>query len=187
MASGSPEDVIRDYLSSPRVPVATQPVPGTVGWRSEVFSGGCDAKPETMRFMKARSIPGRQVHAVIFETQAGQPMSWVCYVRQDDAGDWHFVGGAGGAANGSPQRDDPWVNLGGGGWPTQFYAGGRVLDNGQGVVLVRLRAANGVMLEDTVDDGIVLFLTDSTVQLPVEAELMDASGAVLSWHVAIRK
>lgn len=187
MAGSSPEDVIRDYLSSPRVPVATQPVPGAVGWRSEVGWGGCDAKPETIRFVKARSIPGRQVHAVTFETQAGQPMSWVCSVRQDDAGDWRFVGGAGGSANGSPRRDDPWVNLGGGGWPRQFYAGGCVLDDGKGVVRVRLHATNGVELEDSVDDDVVLFLTDSTVQLPVEAELIDGAGTTVGRHVAFRK
>jgi len=186
MAGSSPEDVIRDYLSSPRILVAAQPVPGTVGWRSEEWTGGCDAQPETIHFLKARSIPGRQVHAVTFQTQSGQAMSWVCYVRQNDAGNWRFVGGAGGSANGSPQRDDPWVNLGGGGWPTQFYAGGRVLDNGRGVVRVRLRAANGVDLEDTVYDGLVLFLTDSTVQLPVEAELMDGVSTIISRHIAFR-
>jgi hypothetical protein len=187
MASGSPQDVIRTYLTSPRMVMTTQPVPDTVGWRAEVGWGGCDAKPETIHFVKARSIPGRQVHALTFETQAGQAMSYVCYVRQDDAGDWHFVGGAGGSANGSPQRDEPWVNLGGGGWPTQFYAGGHVLDDGKGVVRVRLYAANGVMLEDTVDDGLVLFLTDSMVKLPVEAQLMDASGALVSRHTAFHQ
>jgi len=184
MASGSPEDVIRDYLSSPHVPVATQPVPGTVGWRSEVGWGGCDAKPETIHFVKVRGIPGRQAHAVTFETQAGQLMGYVCFAHQDDAGDWRFVGGAGGSANGSPQRDEPWVNLGGGRWPTQFYAGGRVLDDGKGVVRVRLHAANGVMLEDTVDDGVVLFLTDAEIRVPVEAELIDGAGTVVSRHVA---
>jgi hypothetical protein len=185
MASGSPEDVIRAYLSSPSVPIATQPVPGAVGWRSEVSEGGCDAKLETIRFVKVRGIPGRQVHAVTFETQDGRPMSDVCYVRQDDAGDWRFMAAAGGSANGSPQREYPWVNLGSGGWPRQFFAGGRVLDNGREVVRVRLRAANGVELEDTVDDGLVLFLTDDEVHVPVEAALIDRGGTIISRHVAI--
>jgi hypothetical protein len=187
MTSGSPEDVIRDYLSSPRMPVAPQLVPGTVGWRSEVSWGGCDAQPETMRFLKARSIPGWQVHAVTFQTRSGQAMSWVCSVLRDDTGDWRFVGGAGGAADGSPQRDEPWVNLGGGGWPAQFYAGGCVLDHGRGVVRVRLRAANSVVMEDTVDDGLILFLTDSMAQLPIEAELMDGVGTIVSRHVAFHQ
>jgi hypothetical protein len=50
---------------------------------------------------------------------------------------------------------------------------------------VRLRAANGTVLEDTVEDGLVLFLTDDAVQVPIAAELLDRSGHVLSQHIAM--
>lgn len=121
-----------------------------------------------------------------FETQAGQRMRFTCCVRQDGAGEWQFAGAAGGGADGSPRRGHPWVNLGGGGWPRQFYAGGHVLEQGGEVVArVRLRAANGAVLEDTVEDGVVLFLTDDEVRMPVSAELLDRSGHVLSQHHAM--
>ncbi|MGO8947919.1 MAG: hypothetical protein ACLQUY_09695 [Ktedonobacterales bacterium] len=66
-------------------------------------------------------------------------------------------GGSGGGEGGSRLvRDQPWVNLGGEGWPNDFYAGGRVIDNGTGVVRIRLIAANRTILEDSVEDGTVL-------------------------------
>jgi hypothetical protein len=43
-----------------------------------------------------------------------------------------------------------------------------------------------VTLEDDVEDEIALFLTDAAVTLPIEAELLGASGAVVNRCVAIR-
>lgn len=185
MTNTTPEHVIREYLSAARLVLTSQSVPGAVGWRAETSSGGLDARPETIHFIKMRSIAQRQVHVVAFETQADQRMRFTCCVRQDDTGMWHFAGGAGGTANGSPRHDHPWVNLGGGGWPQQFYAGGEVLDNGLDVVRVRLRSASGTEMEDTVDDGVVLFLTDDEVRMPVFAELFDRSGNVVGQHQAM--
>lgn len=185
MTSRSPEQVIRDYLSAPHVLVASQPTPGTTGWQAETSVGGCDARPQTIQFGKVRSIPQRQVHAVTFETLTGQRMSGAYSVHQDRTGEWQVAGGAGGGVNGSPRRDHPWVNLGGGGWPSRFYAGGHVLESGGAIVRVRLRAANGTVLEDTVDDELVLFLTDEPVHVPVYAELLDRNGQVVSQHNAL--
>jgi hypothetical protein len=185
MVASSPEDMIRDHLSAPRTVVTSAPVPGATGWRSATGSGGCDARPETIRFVKVRAIPGGRVYAVTFTTRAGRSMSYFCCARQASTGDWHFVGGAGGAAGGSPRRDHPWVNLGGGGGSGLFYAGGPVLDDGQTVARVRLYAANGVELEDTVDQGFVLFLTDAAVQSPSQVELLDAAGTIVSRHAAM--
>jgi hypothetical protein len=185
MTSVSPEQVIRDYLSASSVLVASQPASGTSGWQSETSVGGLDARPETIQFGKMRALARRQVHAVTFTTQAGRRMRFICCVRQDGVGAWQFAGGAGGGADSGPHRGYPWVNLGGGGWLQQFYAGGQVLEEGAEVARVRLRAANGTVLEDTVEDGVVLFLTDDAVQMPVAAELLDGSGHVLSQHIAM--
>lgn len=185
VASKSPQQVIRDSLSAQRSVVASPRVQGTTGWRAETSRGGLDAKPETLQFGKTRSIPFGEIHAVTFETQTGQRLRFVCYVRQDKVGEWQFVGGAGGGVNGDPRRGHPWVNLGGGGWPKQFYAGGQVLEHAGRVVRVRLRAANGTVLEDSVEDGMVLFLTDKEVHPPVYAELVDPSGQIVSQHRAL--
>jgi hypothetical protein len=62
-----------------------------------------------------------------------------------------------------PRRGYPWVNLAGSGRGGLLWAGGRVLDNGLDVIHVHLIAANSIVLEDTVQDGLVLFMTDQGV------------------------
>jgi hypothetical protein len=185
MTSVGPEQVIRDYLTASSALVARRLSSGASGWRSETSVGGLDARPETIQFGKMRALTRRQVHAVTFETQAGRRMRFICCVRQDKAGKWQLMGGAGGGGDSGPHRDHPWVNLGGGGGPLQFYAGGQVSEQGAEVVRVRLRAANGTVLEDTVEDGVVLFVTDDPVQAPIAAELLDRGGHVVRQHIAM--
>ena len=50
------------------------------------------AKMATVRFLKERSIPGYQVHAIAFEDTAGLWWRLFCLVVQDPAGNWG-VGG----------------------------------------------------------------------------------------------
>lgn len=63
---------------------------------------------------------------------------------------------------------------------------GRVLDNGLNVVRVRLLSANGITLEDMVQDGLVLFVSDRWVQRPVHMELYDRSKALVGMHQALK-
>lgn len=133
-----------------------------------------------------RAADRRRAYVVTFETHSSQRMRFVCLVRQDDAGAWRFDAASGRSMDGAPQRGHPWVNLGGGGWPQRFYAGGQALEHGGGVARVRLRAANGVTLEDALDeDATVLFLSEDAVQLPISAELLDAAGQVVAQHTAM--
>jgi len=141
----------------------------------------------TLRFLKERGIPKRQAHAVTFDTTEGRRMRYTCYLAQDDDGNWRVQGGSGGGADGSPVRATPWVNPGGGGWPANFFAGGVVLDNGLDAARVRLIAANGTTMEDTVDAGVVLFVTDQRVELPLQAELYDQSGQLIGRHSAFER
>jgi hypothetical protein len=105
-------------------------------------------------------------------------------VAQDTAGRWHIQSITGGGGR-SPPRTMPWVNLVGGGWPATFYAGGRVVDLHRTVARVRVNAANGVVIEDSIDEGLVLFLTDQHVEPPWRAELYDRTGQMLSHHVVL--
>lgn len=179
MSSGgslSQEQVIREFLATGRKRSGAPPH----------APEGFDARPASIHFGKMRQVGQRQLHAVTFENHAGQRMRFICCVRSDDAGVWRFDGGAGGHADSSPHRDHPWANLGGGGWPHQFYAGGQVLDDGGVVMRVRLRTANGVTLEDTVgEDGIVLFLNDDETHVPLSVELLDGGGQIVAQHQAM--
>lgn len=183
-----PEQVMRDYLAQPRFVTSSHEEPPGSGWRAETGTGGLDARPETIQILKTRALDARRLYAVTFEDTRGRHMLFYCHIAQDTDGDWRFEGGAGGGTrDGGPHRGHPWIKLGGGGWPRRFYAGGAVVeDDGQTVARARLRAANGVTVEDRSEDGIALFLTDDTVTLPVETELLDATGAIVSRHVGLR-
>jgi hypothetical protein len=186
MATNDPRQVIIDFLSAPSIPTST-PVSGNeTRPRGRISRGGFGAKTETMHFLKERVIPGRQVHFVTFEDEAARTMHISCYVAQDKHGDWHFRGGAGGGSGRGPIRDHAWANLGGGGWPDDFYAGGYVMDNGLDVALVRLVYGEGQALEDSVESRIVLFVTDQKVQRPMKAELYDRSGQLVGSHILFK-
>jgi hypothetical protein len=139
------------------------------------------AKLATVQFHKQRAISGRQVHALTFEDHDGRSWHWIDQVIQNEAGSWWIMGGSG--WSGAPTvRPRPWANLAGGGWPHRFFAGGSVLDADAGVVRVRLQSAGGLVLEDTVDDGLVLFITDQALHVPATVELYDRAGALVGRH-----
>jgi len=175
-----PQQVIVEHLTAPRRRLTDEPATG--GWHSSLWQGGCDARPESIRFLKARSIPGRQLHAVVFEMKHGPRMQWTVPLSQDEEGNWEVEGGAGGGGADLPDQDPPLANLGGGGWPTRFFAGGRLLDASGQVERVRLISSNGTTVEDTVDDRCLLFLTDQPMELPIQVQLYDGTGNMLRQH-----
>jgi hypothetical protein len=61
-----------------------------------------------------------------------------------------------------------------------FYAYGEVVDHGFDIVRVRLISPNGLMLEDTVQDGLVLFVSDQPIFTPLQAELYNRTGQLVS-------
>jgi len=180
----SPEHAIRAFLTTGNKRGPLHPPPDTV-LLTERSRSKLIARPDTIHFDKARQTTARQLHAVTFENVAGERMRLYCCVRGAGGG-WLFDGGAGGSADGEPQRSQAWVNLCGGGWPHRFYAAGRVLGDGGATTLVRLYTANGVVLEDSVDDErIVLFLSDEDVQIPLDVELWDGAGRLVARHQAM--
>lgn len=189
MEENDPRQVVIDYISRPQGPIieeSTQPMPSGEGraWRGITRApGGLGAKASTIQFLQQRSIPDRQLHLVTFEDEEGRLASWFCCVLLEPSGHWRFAGGANvGGVEGMPKRDAPWVNMGGSWKKNLFWAGGRVLDNGLNVVRVQLVAENGIILEDTVQDGIVMFVSNETLPLPVQVELYDGSGKLVGTH-----
>jgi hypothetical protein len=138
----------------------------------------------TLRFLKERLLPQRQVYLVAYDDERGLEQRFVCYVEQDKQGSWQFRGAAGGGISGSPGPvvEKAWASLDGGGMPDHFHAGGYVADHGEHIARVRLTAKNGTQIEDTVDNGIVLFISEQPVELPIEAELYNATGQLVYHH-----
>jgi hypothetical protein len=78
------------------------------------------------------------------------------------------------------------VNFGGGGWPDRFYACGQIYRVGADIAQVELRFANGIKLSDDADAGIALFVTESSVQVPATAVLLDPAGNEIRNETAFR-
>lgn len=78
------------------------------------------------------------------------------------------------------------VNLAGSWGDCGLWAGGRVLDNGAGVTRVRLSGPGGLVLEDVVDGGHALFMTERPFHDPeaLTAELFAAAGQLVGSHGA---
>ena len=143
-----------------------------------------------MRLVKHRESEQRHLYFVTFDgtidrlgPDSRYPWSYVFPVEPDPDGGWLVRGGAGGAG-GEPQRSTPWVNLGGGGWPDQFYAGGRIDNAGINIDRVELRFANGLTLQDDTTADVALFITDQTVEMPATVALLDHAGNQLASHPA---
>ncbi|HLI09772.1 MAG TPA: hypothetical protein VKV40_24645 [Ktedonobacteraceae bacterium] len=187
MAENDPRQVIIDYICRPRGPIIEErsmPVPpGKQGnaWRAITRApGGMGARVSTIQFLQQRSISDRQLHLVEFEDEEGRLDSWLCSVLLEPDGHWRYSGGANvSRAETMPKREHPWANLAGGWNVNLFWAGGRVLDNGLNVVRVRLVAEDGTVLEDTVQDGIVMFISNETLSIPVRVELYDDSATLV--------
>lgn len=142
------------------------------------------ALPDTIRCVKQRAIAGRRLYAVTFESRQPFPAQWRWLIAAEEEDDgWVARGGAGGAGEG-PRHDEPWVNLAGWWGPDRFYAGGDVLTD-QPISRVRLTSRNGTTLEDNTEAGVVLFLTDRTIDLPVTLELRDDADQVRASQLAL--
>jgi hypothetical protein len=175
MSSDDPHEAVLAFLIAPGF--VTAQTNGSDGWVASTGGGGLDALPESGIFVKERHLPKRAAYNVRFTV----------LLTQGDDGAWQVMGGAGGSAEdppeNAPKRGHPWANLGDGGWPRQFYAGGALEEDNGAVAHVCLRSANGIEMEDIVEDGEVLFLTADAVQTPFELELYDGSGILVARHM----
>lgn len=84
----------------------------------------------------------------------------------------------------------PWVRLSGGIGkdplparypfrPWGLWGSCEVIDHGFDVTGVRLVSSDGLVFEDQVEHGLVLFLAEQPVQRPVEARLYNSSGQLV--------
>jgi hypothetical protein len=169
MTEREPKQVIVDFFSAPR-------------------EGDVRVDTATFHSLKERTIPGHGLHMVAFRDEVGQQYHGHFFLDQDATGAWRVRGASwneGIVGTRTPTRDQPWVSVFGGGDERTFYAGGNVVDHNRDVMRVRLISPNGVVLEDTVENGLVLFLTDQYVEMPLKVELYNRSGEIISTHSAL--
>lgn len=175
---------IADHLASqPAASRRRRPRTGQRGWTSVAHvgdRGGEGADPGTIQFAKTKVFPSCQLHQVNFVDWAGRAMTLLVRTWQVEDGTWRVAPCGGGGADGHPRRIRPWVNFTAGFGPDAFTGGGYVVGDGaERARVVRLTFANAVVIEDTVEGGVVLYFEPRRVATPAEVDILDAEGASL--------
>ncbi len=164
--------------------IAQNPKQAIIAFLSVPRNEKMQGKAAVVHFLKERSIAGCQIHAIAFEDEAGQHFYGCCVAGQDATGTWRISGATlseGDPGTHEPAYTQPSVGLfGGGGYGSAFYAGGYVQDNDTGISEVHLVSNNGIVLQDTVEHGFVLFVTDQPVEMPMKAELYGKAGNLIA-------
>ena len=138
----------------------------------------------TIQRWKARRDPLLQVHYLTVLDTTGQPRHFR-FLLEQKKGQWYTITGGGrpgGERDEPPELHDyPWIRLGGLLMGNEFYAYGEVFDKGYQIVRVRLLDQGGLVLEDTVRDGMVLFYSEQLpTVLPLQLELYNDAGRLVS-------
>ncbi len=180
-----PRQTVIDVLSAPLSATSSSlPIVGATGPRegSVRTSGGIGAVPSTIRILKERIVPLHYASLVTFEDIQGQSWEFACFVVQEGQHNWVFK--SGGSVSQKNVEHQPHVNLAGGWAEGGFSAGGRVNANGADIVRVDILSVDGIIFDDTVDDGRVLFVTDrEDIFPPVRALLYDSKGVLVNSHI----
>ena len=145
------------------------------------------AREATLQFLAQRTIPHYQLHAVTYQDQTDQLQTCILFVVQDVSGLWSVSS----ACNFLSERtrigrksdvDLPRVDLSGGHSSDYFYVYGEIIDQRFEVTHVRLVSINGVILEEPVEAGLVLFLSERVLAKPIEAGLYNITGKLVGRH-----
>lgn len=150
------------------------------GWTSSTeYRGGPGADRSTIKFVKSKPFSSCQLHEVSFTNHSGTSMLTLIKTWQEVDGSWqvHSCGWGGGR---HLHRSRPWVNFTAGFGADNFTGGGWVIGDGsEHARSVSLTFANDITIEDTVDDGVVLFFEPHKVVMPVEVAVNDGNGDAL--------
>ncbi|MFL5662033.1 MAG: hypothetical protein ACJ8BW_11890 [Ktedonobacteraceae bacterium] len=148
----------------------------------------------TIRFLETRRDPNHRVLYGAVQDITGHQWNFTSLLSQKD-GLWYVRTFDCGPDGGEPERvlnepaelrDCPWIRLGQL-ISNDFYAFGEVFDKGYQIERVRLLEQGKLVLEDTVQDGIVLFYSNQLPTIPpIQLELYNTSGIIVSRQTQTR-
>src|SRR5258708_23515053 len=138
----------------------------------------------TIKFLKSRYDPIYQVHYVTVQDATAQRWCFTFFLVKE-ADQWYVKTQGGSPESGFNEplelHDHPWIRLETLFILNEFYAFGEVFDKGNHIVRVRLRDAGSFVLEDSVQDGIVLFYSHQLpTSPPIQLELSTPSNIIVS-------
>ncbi len=181
-----PRQTIIDFVTTP-ISAADSPVEieSDDGPRIGEFhtSGGLGAVASTIRFLKERTIPLHYAALISFVDVNAQVWELACFAVEEEQRHWYFKSGS--SISHKNNEPLPHANIAGGLAEGGFYAGGYIHANGTNITRASLVSVDGIIFEDTVDDGRVLFVTDrENVFPPVRVLLYDESDKLVNSHIA---
>jgi len=150
---------------------------------SEPNDDARDSVMPSLRFIKSRTTPGLEVHAIQWRDTTGDTWSWIVSVTEISPGIWQAGGGGGG--NGPQPLDHPFSPSAYfvGSWGSGLAVGGSwVSDLGGLVASVRLVEHDKVLDQDVVENHVVLFIARYTSWDDVIVELVGPDGSIIKRH-----
>lgn len=163
-----------------------------------------DSGAMVVHFLQKRCLPDSQAHFVATEGEGGQLAYFLWCVRRTPQNHWESIGGGQVPRTTTPTilrvdtadrcniegteihkvktmpvKSPLRVNLSSLRGKDGFWAGASFLDPSLDAERVRLIFQEGIVLEDTVQDDLVLFITEEKVTRPSSAEFYDRSGNML--------
>ena len=191
MGCPDPEQAILDKLAGPLG--AWEPGSRSAGgWQSGIVRGGNAEQAESRDRALRQASPVRAAARLLRDLQrnASPPRTRGPQLRLRLCSRAGPGGRLAGIRRGRRRRrsastvDAEWVNLGGGGWPKWFFAGGWIDAAGQPVERLELRFADGLTLDDDATEDVALFITDEHVTMPATIAMLDAEGNEIATHPA---
>jgi len=142
--------------------------------------------PSSLRFIKSRSIPNREVHHIQWNDVSDRTWNYFVSATQVTPGIWSAKGCAGGSGPGAPLPDPPSASSVSGtfGEDGLIVGGCHISDPGQVVGSIRLAQGEVVLDEDVVDHQTALFIARYSSEGLLIMELIDKAGNVLKRQAA---
>jgi hypothetical protein len=145
------------------------------------------ARETTLQFLTQRNIPHYQLHAVTYQDEMDQLQICILFVVQDASGFWSVSSACYFPPESTRIGNKRWMghpqaNLSGWHGSDYFCAFGEVIDQKFEVTHVRLASINGIVLEEPVEAGYVLFLSEQVLSKPIEAGLYNCIGKLVGRH-----
>jgi len=169
MPSPDPEQAVLEWLASASFSIA-----------GEGKAPAADLG--TVHYLKVRETEDRQCLAIEWHDETGGYWSGILGVSQRPGARWDVDGGGWGSGP-APDLgiDEPRAYLAGS-WNDHFCLGSWVYDPTGTVALARLVSGDTVLAEDTVNEGVVVFLGDVPPGPNPMVELYTSEGVLLARH-----
>ncbi|GCF08476.1 hypothetical protein [Dictyobacter arantiisoli] len=141
------------------------------------------ALPDTIYILREHRIAQRIFFIVTYTTQYQQQIYASIIVRQTEVGMWDFAGfflmGGASVADSSEQLS-PQIAYIVSARQNYSFIGVVVLPNKMQITSLAFRDTHGIVFEDQLENGTVLFVTNQLLQHPIDVELYDHAHLLIN-------